>query len=172
MVFGFPVRKENEEVYYIDDSQVALGYEYADALKKIAAANPSKKARLCIHQSPSADLHEMFIVHGRQAYVRPHRHLKRHEGLMVLEGQADLLTFSTSGGLVACHRLDRSHIHIAANLYHMLIIRSEFLVFYEATTGPFSRLDTEFAPWSPDGSNASQVSCFIANMEKQITIRP
>lgn len=171
MAFSFPVRKESDEVYYLNAPQITLDYNHADELKKIAVANPSKKARLCIHQSPTADLHEMFIVHGREVYVRPHRHIRRHEGLMVLDGYADLLIFSETGVMLQCHRLEHSQIHIAANHYHMLIIRSEFLLFYEATTGPFDRSETEFAPWSPDGTNHSQVSAFLCDIENQIAAR-
>ena len=38
------------------------------------------------------------------------------------------------------------------DLFHMLIIESEFLVFKETTKGPFIREDTIFPDWAPDGS--------------------
>ena len=35
-------------------------------------------------------------------------------------------------------------------IYHMLIIKTEFLVFHEVTEGPFVRLDTVFPDWAPE----------------------
>jgi hypothetical protein len=47
----------------------------------------------------------------------------------------------------------------------MLIIRSEFLVFYEATSGPFNVADTQFPSWAPDGSDYHEVRNFLDKME-------
>jgi cupin fold WbuC family metalloprotein len=163
MAFRFPVRKENDEVYYSELPFVLIGPPDLEDLKKIAAANPRKRSRLCVHPSPTASLHEMFIVHGREAYVRPHRHLNRQEGFMVLEGHADLLTFSDSGDLLKAVRMDLNCFYTRLNepTYHMLRIRSEWLVFYEATSGPFNSAETDFAKWSPHESNSAAVEHFL-----------
>lgn len=172
MAFRFPVRKENDEVYYSKSPFVLIGPPDLEELKTIAAANPRKRSRLCVHQTPAASLHEMFIVHGREAYVRPHRHQKRKEGFMVLEGQADLLTFSDSGDLQKVIRMDNRSFYMRLNepTFHMLIIRSEFLVFYEATSGPFNFLDTQFPTWAPDGSDNDDVRTFLEKMERVVKL--
>ena len=170
MAFRFPFRKENNEVYYSEEPFVLIGPQDLVELKKIAAVNPRQRARLCVHPSPSAELHEMFIVHGRDAYVRPHRHLKRQEGFMVLEGSADLLTFSNDGELTQVVPMNANCFYkrLKDPVYNMLRIRSDFLVFYEATSGPFNRSDTMFAPWSPDDSEVSRVVNFLDKIEKQV----
>jgi cupin fold WbuC family metalloprotein len=167
MAFRFPVRKENDEVYYSELPFVHIGPPDLEELKTIAAANPRKRSRLCVHPTPEASLHEMFIVHGREAYVRPHRHLMRKEGFMVLEGEADLLTFSDSGDLQKVIRMNTRSFYMRLNepTFHMLIIRSEFLVFYEATSGPFNVADTQFPSWAPDGSDYHEVRNFLDKME-------
>jgi cupin fold WbuC family metalloprotein len=171
MAFRFPVRKENDEVYYSEESFVLIGPEDLNELKKLAASNPRQRARLCVHENPNALMHEMFIVHGRDAYVRPHRHLNRQEGLIVLEGDADLLTFSEFGELERVVKLNSKCFFKRLNnpVYHMLVIRSEFLVFYEATSGPFKNIDTQFAPWAPDGSNSKELANFQADLAEQIS---
>ena len=167
MAFRFPVRKENDEVYYSEESFVLIGPEDLVELKKIAAVNTRQRARLCVHPSPSAALHEMFIVHGRDAYVRPHRHLGRQEGFMVLEGTADLLIFSSDGKLTQVVSMDLNCFYkrLKDPIYHMLRIRSDFLVFYEATSGPFNRCDTVFAPWSPDEVDELKVKIFLSDID-------
>ena len=170
MNFGFPCRQENEEVYYVDSSFATIRQPQLAELKKLAARNVSGKARLCLHSSPGAELHEMFIVHRKETYVRPHRHLTRSEGLMVLEGMADLIVFSEQGTITKLTRLDREcfHIRLDSGHYHMLIIRSDFFVFYEATTGPFDIKGTVFAPWSPSLDNPLEIKRFSELIEAQI----
>ena len=170
MAFRFPVRKENDEVYYSEESFVLIGPEDLNELKKLAASNPRQRARLCVHENPNALMHEMFIVHGRDAYVRPHRHLNRQEGLMVLEGDADLLTFSEFGELERVVKLNSKCFFKRLNnpVYHMLRIRSEFLVFYEATSGPFQSTDTQFAPWAPLDSDRKGVESYLEEIETNI----
>jgi len=170
MAFRFPVRKENDEVYYSEESFVLIGPEDLNELKKLAASNPRQRARLCVHENPNALMHEMFIVHGRDAYVRPHRHTNRQEGLMVLEGEVDLIIFSDVGNLEKVVTLNSNCIFKRLNkpIYHMLRIRSEFLVFYEATSGPFQSTDTQFAPWAPLDSDRKGVESYLEEIETNI----
>jgi cupin fold WbuC family metalloprotein len=169
MAFRFPVRKENDEVYYAETPFSVIGPDDLAELKKIASANPRKRARLCVHRKPEALLHEMFIVLGRDAYVRPHSHIGRKEGLMILEGSADLMIFSDSGKVIEVVRMDshRFYSHLDEPQYHTLRIRSDFLVFYEATTGPFRREDTVFPDWSPDEADSQFIQAFLKEIDSQ-----
>lgn len=169
MAFRFPVRKENDEVFYAETPLVSVGPNDLAELKKIAAATPRKRARLCVHRKPEALLHEMFIVLGRDAYVRPHSHIGRKEGLMVLEGSADLIVFSDSGKVIDVVRLDSNcfYSHSDEPQYHTVRVRSDFLVFYEATTGPFRREDTVFPDWSPTETDSQSIQTFIKELDNQ-----
>lgn len=171
MAFSFPVRKESDEVFYAATNPVNINHHDLEELKSLAAVNSRQRARICTHTSPSDLLHEMFIVHGQGAYVRPHRHLTRREGMQVLEGIADMVIFSDEGEVCEVRRLDSVNFYqrLNAPFYHMLLIRSEWLVFHEATTGPFERSDTEFAPWSPEGSVTNTVVVFLDKIESAIS---
>jgi cupin fold WbuC family metalloprotein len=170
MAFSFPVRKESDEVFYAATNPVNINHHDLEELKRLAAVNPRQRARICAHTSPSDLLHEMFIVHGQGAYVRPHRHLTRREGMQVLEGIADIVIFSDNGEVREVRRLDSVNFYqrLNAPLYHMLLIRSKWLVFHEATTGPFERSDTEFAPWSPEDCVTDTVVLFLDKIESAI----
>ena len=171
MEFPFPVRKESDEVLYVESDFVSLGRHDLKQLTRLALANPRQRARLCTHLASSDSLHEMLIVHGKAAYVRPHRHLNRCEGLSVLEGSADMIIFSDLGEIKEVIAMDSESFYQRFNapLYHMLLIRSESLAFYEATSGPFNRADTDFAPWSPPESDPGAVSLYLEKIEDQIT---
>ena len=87
-----PLRAQNAEVYYSDAAIVTADDAVIAELKRIAAQNPRLRSRLCTHPDPSSGLHEMLIVHHREAYVRPHKHLAKPESFHVIEGTATLLT--------------------------------------------------------------------------------
>jgi len=170
MPFTFPVRKESDEVYYADCGIVRIGLGDLDELKRIALGNPRRRARLCTHGAPSDLLHEMFIVHARDAYVRPHRHLLRREGMTVLEGEADMILFNDDGKVTGVSPMNTKQFYQRMNIpiYHMQLIRSDVLVFHEATSGPFDRVGTEFAPWSPSDDDRPAVSDYIHQLEREI----
>ena len=42
----------------------------------------------------------MFIVHPKGTYVRPHKHIKKAESMIVLKGKVDYLIFNENGEVV------------------------------------------------------------------------
>jgi hypothetical protein len=57
---------------------------------------------------------------------------------------------------------------LSGPIYHMLVIRSDFLIFHESTEGPFNREDTIFPEWAPD-EKSSDLSNFIESIESNIS---
>ena len=51
----------------------------SDLLRLIDQAQfaPRQRARICSHRTVDEAIHEMFIVHHKTAYVRPHKHCKK-----------------------------------------------------------------------------------------------
>jgi cupin fold WbuC family metalloprotein len=164
----------NPEVLYADDRLVTVSRGQIGELVAAARSNPRARIRLCAHRAPGDALHDMLIVHGRSAYVRPHRHLDRAESFHVIDGRADLVLFDEGGtvsevialgdfasGLAFFYRMSDP-------TYHTLLIRSDVLVFHEATTGPFKPGGTSFAPWAPADGEAEAVSTFLAAVETHV----
>ncbi|GIT35004.1 MAG: hypothetical protein Ct9H300mP4_13230 [Gammaproteobacteria bacterium] len=52
--------------------------------------------------------------------------------------------------------------------YHMLIVRSEFFVFHEVTSGPFDRSSTVLPDWAPEENNHKEILAFLKNVEEKI----
>jgi cupin fold WbuC family metalloprotein len=165
-------RKISDEVYYTDRDFTSVGPEEIAFLKARAAETPRKRTRLCAHPDPGHTLHEMLIVHGRDAYVRPHRHHGKPESLHVIEGTASALLFAQDGRLG--RRIPMGppgsgaafFYRVETAVYHSLVIDSEWFVFHEATSGPFDPAQTEWAPWSPDGKDEAAAARYLSDLRK------
>lgn len=157
----------SEEVLFVVDSVAIVDVEDITRLKERSRATPRKRSRICAHRDPAEKLHEMFIVHEKHTYIRPHKHLNKAESIHLIEGLADLVLFSEEGRIEDVLRLgdyasSRGFFcRMPESRYHTLLIHSEFLVFHETTTGPFDRADTIFAPWSPDETDETARSAFF-----------
>jgi cupin fold WbuC family metalloprotein len=164
------LKKINDEVLFNYDDLIDLNHKLIDLLKKKAKRNKRKRIRICIHKNEHKLIQEMFIIHMKDAYVRPHKHIKKSESLYILEGKADILFFNESGEINKILRMGDYasgkdfYYKIEKPTYHCLIVRSEYLVFHEVTQGPFRKEETIFAPWSPDGTNTEEVSKYTTEL--------
>ena len=146
---------ESLEVLYPDEEIIVLSSDDLKELKRLASINVRSRIRLCAHRSPNDGLHEMFIVHYQNCYVRPHKHLQKVESILVLEGEVDLVIFNEDGSIRQIHELGAVdsgkyfYHRLPAEIFHMLIVRSNLLVFHESTEGPFLRENTVFPDWAP-----------------------
>ena len=167
------MRQLNEEVFYSDETIVKINQENIQWLKNKALANTRNCSRLCAHKDINALVHEMLIIHARDAYVRPHKHIGKSESFHVVEGEADIIIFNQQGDIKEVVSMgDYSsgknfYYRITDALYHTVMITSEILVFHESTNGPFVRSDTIFAPWSPEEDNHAMAKEFMNKLEKQ-----
>jgi cupin fold WbuC family metalloprotein len=170
-------RTESAEVLYADDSIVTVDASDVAAMKRAADGNPRRRVRLCAHRSIDAALHEMLIVHSIDTYVRPHKHLGKSESFHVIDGEVDVVIFSEDGAVAELIQMGSFQsgrpffYRIADPLYHTLLIRSPVLVFHEATTGPFKREETVFAPWAPGDGDHDAVERFLAGLNQAVAAR-
>ena len=166
-------RAESAEVLYPAEQIVTVDAAVIDELKQAAAKNPRQRIRICAHRSVDDRVHEMLIVHTRDTYVRPHRHTGKSESFHVIDGDVDVVLFDDAGAVADVIQMGsfasgRTFFYrIADPVYHTLLIRSEVLVFHEATTGPFRREESNFAPWAPDESDPAAVSAFLTSVNER-----
>lgn len=156
------MRKESDEVLYPDEPVVSLGPEDVARLKEAARANPRRRIRLCAHANVADDVHEMLIVHERDAYVRPHKHTGKSESFHVVEGRAKIVLFDDSGEPTRVVELGDSgsgldfYHRMSEPLFHTVVIGSDALVFFETKPGPFDPAETVFADWAPAEDEAGK----------------
>jgi len=167
-------KKESDEVYCSSQDITTLEKKDIHELIRLAEQTNRNRARFCSHGDPSMPVHEMFIVHPQSAYVRPHKHNGKSESMMVLAGEVDYVVFDEIGNIKDVTSMGNYNSgkpfykSIDAGCYHSLLIRSEWLVFFEVTKGPFDRNDTVFGEWSPDEVDADGALEYIKKINDEI----
>lgn len=169
-------RVVNEEVLYADDAIVRVARPDIILLKEGAERNRRKRIRLCAHRDMEDSLHEMLIVHTRDTYVRPHKHLGKCESFHVIEGVADVVVFEDDGAIADVIPLGdyasgrAFYYRLTRPWFHTVLIRSDVLVFHETTNGPFRRADTVFAGWAPEENDEVERVRFLARLVRTVEV--
>ena len=159
--------KKNSEVYHSKENFFSLSKEDISMLISLAKNTTRGRIRYCSHSSDQEALHEMFIVHPKGAYIRPHKHLDKIESMLVIDGEVDYIMFDDNGkvdNIVKMGDFDTKkpfYQTIRKDKFHTLIIKSEWLVFLEVTQGPFKKEDTIFAEWSPRENESKKIKKFM-----------
>ncbi len=154
--------KYDNQVYFVTDEFIEVNRGFIKDLKEKCMLNRNRKSRLCTHKNVDSLIHEMIIVHTKDTYVRPHKHINKIESFHVVEGLAKAVIFNEEGKIVKVSALGNYssgrnfYWKFEAPYYHALIIESSFFVFHEITNGPFSKSETIFAPWSVEEGQPSE----------------
>lgn len=164
----------NSEVLSADESPVLVAQSDIEFLIAGAMENDRKRIRLCAHTDVSDKLHEMLIIHTKETYVRPHKHINKTESIHIIRGLADLVMFDDNGDIIKVVSMGEYstkkcfYCRISDPYYHTLLIRSDEFVFHETTNGPFNRADTVFPPWAPEGENEADCKAFLEVLERKM----
>jgi cupin fold WbuC family metalloprotein len=167
-------KKINAEVLFPDEKIVHLDYTDIQNITQKAEENERKRIRICAHQTTEDRLHEMIIVHTKDTYVWPHKHLNKSESFHVIEGRADVVIFDEDGEITRVIQMGdyRSglcfYYRIADPLFHTLLIYSDKLVFHEATNGPFNHADSAYAPWAPDMNDTAGQVTYMKDLAQRV----
>jgi len=168
-------REESFEVLYSNQSVLEMNRPRIEELKERARQSPESKARICTHHSPRDPVQEMLIVHGKNCYVRPHKHLEKPEAFHVIEGKATLFLFEDNGDIKEAIKLGSYdsggffYYRLSEPLYHGLLIESEWFVFHEVTKGPFEPDETVYPDWAPTGESAASVQQFEDELRSKVS---
>ena len=166
--------KIGPEVYHSKETFFSLNKEDITKLINLAKKTPRNRIRYCSHSSDQDALHEMFIVHPKGAYVRPHKHINKIESMLVIDGEVDYIMFDDNGKIDNVVKMGDFETKkpfyqtIRKEKFHTLIIKSEWLVFLEITQGPFNKEDIIFAEWSPSENDSEKVKKFMKKIIKGI----
>jgi len=152
--------------YVVKDDVAIVTPDVVAGLKTAAAADPFKRARLCLHRSSADAVHQMIIAHHRDTYTQPHRHRGKTESFHMVEGRLAVLFFDDAGAVTRRIVLgpvgsaEPSVYRLSASEWHTVIPLTEYAVFHEITNGPFVRGDSDTAPWAPQESDAAAAQAF------------
>ena len=162
----------NEEVLFTTEAVSRVTGRDVECLKSLAMKNTRQRIRLCAHPAVEDTLHEMIIVLPKGAYVRPHRHLAKSESFHIIEGRLNVLMFGDDGVVRSVLKMDQAgpdetfFYRLSESAYHTVMPQSPWVVFHEATNGPFNREDTVYATWAPDDNDQNSVKAYMEKLAK------
>jgi cupin fold WbuC family metalloprotein len=127
----------------------------------------TRRSRICAHSSPEKPIHEMLIAFHINSYIRPHRHKNKIESFHIIEGELDIIFFEENGSIK--QRISLGEYSSGKNFYlrcenhcwHTVLIKSQYALIHETTSGPFDPNETEYASWAPDSSSQEEVVEFL-----------
>ncbi|MBN2781755.1 MAG: WbuC family cupin fold metalloprotein [Campylobacterales bacterium] len=162
--------KVSEEAYFSTQNIISIDKFDIDALIDEAKKTKRNRVRFCSHTTSDEKIHEMFIVHPKDAYVRPHKHIGKIESMLVLHGEVDYITFNDDGEVESITQMGDFksgkvfYKSLRDEQYHSMVIKSDWLVFLEITEGPFERSNTVFAQFAPNDDEPQKIDEFLKNI--------
>lgn len=167
------LRKVNDEVFIALDQIVKVGQEELAFLKLQAAGNLRKRARICAHKTNDDALHEMLIAISAKSYIHPHKHLGKSESFHIVDGLVDVVVFDDQGEITEIIELGDArsgrnfYYRLSESAFHTLLIRTDFLVVHEVTSGPFLREKTVLATFAPVEESVAEAAQYM----QQVAVR-
>jgi glucose-6-phosphate isomerase len=130
----------------------AVDRALVDELKGFAAAH-NVDVRVCLHEGPDADFHDMLILQRRGYFHPVHKHAVKGETWHMIEGRLGAFVFDDAGQLLDGSLLSLGHrflYRVGTAQYHTVIPASEVVIYHEGKRGPFLGADDAIvAPWGP-----------------------
>lgn len=154
---------ESGDVFYATDAVTTIGTDDIAFLKQAASGSKNRRARLCLHDSPESVHQQMLIAVHRDSYLRPHYHVGKTETYHVVEGSALIVFFTDDGSpetfveIGAVSAPTNVSYRVQPLVTHTFLIRSEWVVYWEVTQGPFDTSKTKFPDWSPAADDIAGV---------------
>jgi cupin fold WbuC family metalloprotein len=119
-------------------------------LTEQAANAPRRRSHLLLHEGPDDQVQRLLIAAQPGTYVRPHRHSRQWELLIVQSGAADIVILGEAGEVLSRTRLDRTApmVQIPVSAWHTCVVHEPDTVIIEVKPGPYR--PNEFAEWAPE----------------------
>ena len=130
-----------------------------DGLIEKAQRSPRLRTNHNFHPSLDDNPHRFLNVMIKGTYVTPHKHQTppKAESFLVLQGSLYFFIFDDMGQIEAVYHLGdvtsgapAMGIDIAPNIWHSIVVASDYAVVYEVKPGPYDPTeDKQFASWAP-----------------------
>ena len=115
----------------------------------------------------------MFEVFTNNTYMRPLKQISKTYSFHIIHGCVDVYLFSDDGDIIEVVSLGdfqsgkSFYFRPPENTYRTLITNTEFVIYHEATTGPFRKEDTIFAPWAPREDDIGGIRNFYMQLKRE-----
>ena len=168
------MKKVNDEVYYATGNIIKLDKKDITSLELKSRNNKNKRIRICCYRNINDKIHEMFIVLRKGTYIRPHKHSHKTVSYHIIDGSADIIIFDDKGNIIELIKMGnypsrrKFYYRFNETYYYTLNINSNYVIFHEVVNGPFK--GSEFAPWSPNEDDETEIKKFLKNLKKSIEL--
>lgn len=137
-------------------------------MKQVSAARGDKNVRVCLHSGPDASHHDMVILEHGGGFYPPHRHPGKAETFHVIEGALGVISYDEQGGAVEAGVVAEGEVYrLAIELYHLVMPKSDIVVYHESKPGPFlGKEDLISPPWLPKSGDDAAMARLRADAEE------
>lgn len=145
--------KKGPEVFQTTSTIPRFDQSILKILVDAAKSSPLRRARYCCHTGPEEKLQEMFILLLNDSNIDESFHIRKDESLVVLEGIGSYQFPNEDGSerlritlsdFDSAKSEDAFYARINRYVPHKISVDSEYLLIFEATTGPFQKNDTDY----------------------------
>ena len=164
----------SDAVYVAENKIVGFTNQDIAFLKDRLIHTGLKRIRICAHKNTDDTLQEMIIAFAKGSYIRPSKHLGKEESIHVLEGTADFVFFDLSGKIIQVVPVGapssglQEYVRTPVEVFHTVLITSDYFVVQETTQGPFKRSDTIFADWGPEDQHIEAVEKYMYELSQRV----
>jgi cupin fold WbuC family metalloprotein len=164
--------REEHGVLFVDEAVFTADPDVVAELKRRALASPRQSCRLCLHRDNDQAVVETLVA-VTPAGTRPaHTHSGRYETQLILEGEATAFFFNAHGAVT--RRLNMGApgsgkpfcLSTGPDHWHMIAFRSEVVVYYEVTAGPYVQDEMlDWAEWAPAPDDAAGIAAYVEELD-------
>ena len=163
---------------FCQEPNIAISEGLIDALID-ESEHGKRAARICLHNSPDSNFHEMIILEPHGHYFPPHKHIGKAQSCHVMRGSLAAFVFDDIGRIEHARILSRKYFsqggdaslfRVGEGWNHLIMTLSDFVVYHEAKPGPFiPGGDAIFAPWAPARDDIEAAAAYLESLRKAIT---
>lgn len=141
-----------------------------EELKQVSRDRGNTNVRICLHETPDANHHDMVALEWNNRYYRPHRHARKGDTFHILEGRLGLLNFDAAGNVLEAVVIGPGEIYrTAVNSYHAILPLTEFVIHHESKPGPFEGAnDSIFPDWAPNERDPAAVDAYVRQLASHL----
>lgn len=156
--------------YFCKQRPILINARIISELKAISKKNGSANVRVCLHDGPDSDHHDMVILECSKRYYRPHRHTYKGDTFHVMEGEMGIFSFNESGEVIDAVILSVGDVYrVEVGMYHAVLPLGDQTIYHENKPGPFlGDKDSLYPEWAPTGEDQSVVDDYLSNLKLKL----
>jgi len=146
-------KKSKSMSFFCKHDLAKIDEDSINSLKQLSEKNSNQNVRICLHDGPDSDFHDMVILQTPKIFYRPHKHPHKTETIHLIEGGLKIFIFNDSGDIADIGELSAGKgliYRITKGYYHCVFPITDLAIFHESINGPFMGEEEALSPdWAP-----------------------